>query len=321
MLKRASSAKALVVVLVVLAAVPALATREAARELHEEGIRLYRIGELPDAIARFSEAEKADPTYPYPVFALARIYDDLFDTAHRHYAAAAEYYERLAQLLEADPPPARERALYQTHYYRGLLRLKGGEPARALESLNRFLEVYPDFHSLAPVHNARGVALYSLQDYDAAAGAFRAALRADPESLEARVNLQSVFTRLTLYREALANTRAGSLDEALERVAALRRAAPAYLRGQYLEASIRRKMGQDEEALAIFRDILAVRPADPITHDVRLDAARILEAKGQRNEALALLNEDLRWFRDQDQARTQTMREIVRLVNLLKGSP
>jgi len=165
------------------------------------------------------------------------------------------------------------------------------------------------------------VALYYLQRYDEAVEGFQKATALKPGFVEARVNLRSVFTRLAVYNEALAEARAGNLGEALDRLTLLRLLAPEYLRGRHLEAAVLRQAGRTEEALCAYREILAANPSHPVTHDTRLEMAKILEERGQVAEALQILNQDLRWFRESDPLRTQTMREILRLIEPMKRAP
>lgn len=303
------------------AAASAVAAGDGARDLYREGVRAYRAGRLDEAMSRFRSSEEADPTYPYPVFALARLYHELYDAEHLHYEEAAAHYARLALLLQANPPGEREKALHQAYYFQGLLCLSGGENDRALEALRRFLVVSPDFYNLEVVHNAVGVALYYRQSYDEAAEAFRRALAVKPDYVPAALNLRGVFRRLTAYHDALAAARAGDLDDALDRVQTLRLQAPGYLRGIQLEAGILRDLGRTDEALCSYREALAVDPSHPVTHDVRLEMAKLLGQRGQIEAAVGILNEDLRWFREDDQARTQTMKALLPLVERLKRAP
>lgn len=292
-----------------------------AEELYRQGVRAYRAGKTAEAIEKFQRSEEADPTYPYPVFALARLYQELHGLEHRYYVEASDHYDRLTLLLEAHPPGDRERGLYQGFYFQGLLCLDGGEFGKALTALNRFLEVYPDYYSLEVVHNAVGVAHYYLQNYDEAAEAFRRAIAVKPEFVEARVNMRSLFLRLTLYNEAAADARAGRLEDARQRIETLRLIAPGYLRGRHLEAGILRDLGRTEEAACAYRDVLASDAGHPVAHDARMELAKLLERQGNLAEALSLLNQDLRWVRESDALRLRTMKEILRLVDLLKRAP
>ncbi len=292
---------------------------ETAPDLYRRGLRSFRAGNLDEAFALFRRSQELDPAYPFPSLALGRIHQDLFETRHRGYDDAAAAYERFALALEAAPPAARERDLYQGLYFQGLLYLRGGEPGKALESLDRFTAKYPGFYNGEEVLNARGVALYQLNRYEEAAKAFRQAIAAKPTLLEAKANLRAVFSRLALYDEARANYRSGSLDDALERTRSLRRIAPGYLPALRLEGEILEQLGRPDEALCAYQAILEEDPGDPLTHGVRLDIARLLEQRGEKREALRVLNENLRRFRDVP--RDPTKREVLRLMNLLRSPP
>ncbi len=271
-------------------------SRPAARELYKKGLRAFRAGQIGQALETFRRAEDTDPTYPFPPFALARIYHQLFEQEMSHYRDAAEAYDRAVLLLEISPPGPRERALYQAYYFQGLLLLKGGEYVRALRAFDRFLEVYPDFYNLEVVHNARGIALYYMDQFDQAVAAFREALKVQPDLAEARFNLRSVYTRLSTYNEALASARAGDLETALDRIGRLREYAPRYLPGRRLEADLLARLGRTDEAGRVYREILALAPSAPISYGVRLSLARLLEARGDTAGALELLRENLRRF-------------------------
>ncbi len=294
-------------------------SEETAPEVYRRGLRSFRAGNLDEAFALFHRSQELDPAYPFPSLALGRIHQELFETRHRGYDDAAAAYERFTLALEAAPPPARERDLYQGLYFQGLLYLRGGEPEKALESLDRFAAKYPGFYNAEEVLNARGVALYHLNRYEEAAKAFREAIAAKPALLEAKANLRAVFSRLALYDEARANYRSGSLDDALERTRSLRRIAPGYLPALRLEGEVLERLGRPEEALCAYRAVLEEDPGDPITHGVRLDIARLLELRGEKREALRVLNENLRRFRDVP--RDPTKREVLRLMNLLRSPP
>jgi tetratricopeptide (TPR) repeat protein len=294
-------------------------TEETAADLYRRGLRSFRAGNLDESFALFRRSQQLDPAYPFPSLALGRIHQELFETRHRGYDDAAAAYERFALALEAAPPPDRERDLYQGLYFQGLLYLRGGEPAKALESLERFSAKYPGFYNAEEVLNARGVALYHLNRYEEAAKAFKEAIAAKPSLLEAKANLRAVFSRLALYDEARANYRSGSLDDALERTRSLRRIAPGYLPALRLEGEILERLGRPDEALCAYQAILEEDPGDPVTHGARLDIARLLEQRGENREALRILNENLRRFRDVP--RDPTKREVLRLMNLLRSPP
>ena len=290
----------------------AVAYSEAARAAYKEGLRAYRAGNLDQARELFRQSEEADPTYPYPAFALSRILHELFELETKHYEEAVDGYERVALLIRATPPPAKERALWQVLYFQGLLYLKGGEYAKALERLEQFLEAYPEFSNPEDVHNALGIALYYLDQYDKAVDQFRLALAKRADYAEARFNLRSVFTRLAIYNEAVVLARAGEMELAQEKIEKLKAFAPRYLPGRRLEARIFHELGQDDQALRVQAEILGLSPNDPLTYGIRVDRARILADRGETEEAARLLRDNLLRFPDIGDERLT--REVVELL-------
>lgn len=297
----------------------ALGGRAQSSTLYKEGLRSYRAGQIDEALTTFRQAEDADPTYPFPTFALARIYQALFEQRVRHYVDAAQAYERLEILLRAIPPASSERALYEAYYFQGLLYLQGGDYPRAIEALQTFLRVRPDFYNLESVHNAIGIALYYLDQYDQAVAAFRRALAANADYAEARFNLRSVFTRLSVYNEAVAIARAGDLETALEKLRRLKEFAPHYLPGRHLEARLLAALGDDASSLAVYGEILAVDGDHPITYGVRLAMAKTLARRGEREPALRLLQDNLRRFPNIGDEKIRA--EVTALAASLEGQP
>ncbi len=289
------------------------------RALYKQGLRAYRAGNIEQAIDRFRRSEDADPTYPYPAFALGRIYHQLFVQEMRYYRDAVEAYDRVAVLLRIDPPSAGERSLYQAFFFRGLLLLKGGDYAAAIRSLTEFQELLPDFYAPEQVHNAIGIAHYYQDQYDEAVSSFKAALDDKPDYPEARFNLRSVYTRLATYNEAVAAARAADVDTALAKAARLREFAPRYLPGRQLEADLLRQLGELGPAEAAYREIVALGPGNPISYTARLELAKLLAGRNRVGEALDLLMENRKRFpRVPD---PEAKRELDALVRRLETIP
>ncbi|MBI5017752.1 MAG: tetratricopeptide repeat protein [Deltaproteobacteria bacterium] len=298
--------------------VPVCAGAEDAKSLYKDGLRAFRAGSQDTAIALFHRSEAADPTYPFPTLALARIYQEIFEQDVRNYEEATQAYERLIKLLRERPPSVAEKPLLQAYYFEGILFLKGGEYARALAALQEFLSLYPDFSNLENVHNAIGIAFYYQEQYDKAVESFRKAIEIKPDYPEARFNLRSVFTRLAVYNEAVANARAWNIEAAFEGVASLKEFAPRYLPGRRLEASLLLKVGKIDEAMAVLSEILALDPKHPLTYGVRVDLAKLLTTRGKQDRAVELLKENLRVFPDAPEKQRQ---DLVRAIQSLGGAP
>lgn len=277
-------------------ATPVQAGRDEASAVYKNALRAYRAGDLPRALSLFEQSENEDPTYPFPTLALGRIYHELFEQGMRHYDDSAEAYGRFQLQLQAHPPGPTEQALYQGRLFQGQLYLKGGDYAKALLALEDFLRLQPRYTNLETIYNGIGIAHYYLGQYDRAVGSFRAALAADPDFAEARFNLRSVFTRLAVYNEAVAISRAGDLETALAKLERLREVAPNYLPGQRLEAKVLAALGRPDEALGVYAKVLAGGGNDPSSYGVRLDMAKMLVLAGRTAEAIALLEENQRRF-------------------------
>jgi tetratricopeptide (TPR) repeat protein len=176
----------------------------------------------------------------------------------------------------------------------------------------------PDFSNLEDVHNAVGIALYYQQQYDKAVESFRKAIEIKPDYPQARFNLRSVFTRLAVYNEAMANARAWNVEAAFEGMAALKEFAPRYLPGRRLEANLLLKVGRIDEAMAVLGEILALDPGHPLTYGVRMDLAKLLTTQGKKDRAAELLRENLRRFPDTPDKQRQ---DLKRLLESLGGTP
>lgn len=291
---------------------------EDAKAAYKEGLRAFRAGKQDESLALFRRSEAADPSYAYPILAMARIYQETFEQDVRHYDDAVACYERLTKVLKEHPPSVAEKALYQAYYFEGLLYLKGGENERALDVLQQFLALYPEFSNLEFVHNAIGIAFYYQNQYDKAVESFRKAIEIKPDYPEARFNLRSVFTRLAVYNEAVANARAWNVEAAFEGVNALKEFAPRFLPGRRLEANLLLKVGRIDEAIGVLGEILALDPGHPLTYGVRMDLAKLLGTQGKRDRSVELLRENLRRF---PQASDKQKQDLVKLIEGLGGTP
>lgn len=273
-----------------------LARESNASKLYKQGINAYRQGKTKEAIDLFKTSADSDPTFAHPLFSLARIYDGIFTRNKHSYLEAVYYHERLADLLEANPPKPPQKGLYKTYLSQGMLYLKGGDYLNALNAFDTYLTVADARFNSDEIHNGRGIALYYLDQYDEAVEAFREALYFNADYAEARFNLRSVFTRLATYNEAAALARAGEPEVALQKLEGLKELAPRYLPGRQLEARIHKSFGNDTAALNIFIDMLEIKKDHPINCETRLEMAKILAAKGETKESCRLLRENIKLY-------------------------
>ena len=125
----------------------------------------------------------------------------------------------------------------------------------------------PPLAAIAEAHYARGFALEGTDDATARA-AYREALQADPEHLEARINLGRLLHL------------AGELAEA-ERVYRQAHATSPLL--SYNLAILLEDLDREEEAGAAYREALG---QDPHFHDAHFNLSRLYERANQPREAL-----------------------------------
>jgi Tfp pilus assembly protein PilF len=174
-------------------------------------------------------------------------------------------------------------------YQEARQRLARHETDRAVESLHRAIEYAPDFTA---AWNSLGVIAYQRQEFEKAEEFFREALRAEPASFEAQVNLGGVLMNLGRWQEALdSNLRAyearpqdplangqlglayfqlGKMDQAEKFLLETQRIDPAhFMAPQLYLARIYAYRGDNGHALEELRDYVARYPDAPNTERLR----------------------------------------------------
>ncbi len=144
-------------------------------------------------------------------------------------------------------------------YHLGLVCHRRGDPAAAIEYLDRALELQPGH---AEAHNLRGACLLSLGDPERAAESFARAVEADPGHAHYRSNLGYVLLRDLGRMEAGASQIAAALD--------LDRSSPAIWCNY---CSVLSGQGRLDEVISICDQLLA---ANPELHEARLNRALAL---------------------------------------------
>jgi tetratricopeptide (TPR) repeat protein len=229
-----------------------------------------------------------------------------------------EAVNRLEAALRAAPGANR------LHYplsraYRGL-----GNAEKATEHLGKVgtVGVRPDDPVLDSLESLRtgeraklesGKRAYNAGRFSEAAEEFRGALKARPESVEARINLAAALARQGDPKEAIAELReavelaptnptarynlglllaaAGSSSEAIEHLAAAVAARPQDADAHRALAELLRNAGRSEDALKEYAQAIEKAPADEAA---RLGRAETLVRTGQYAPARDLLEEDLK---------------------------
>jgi tetratricopeptide (TPR) repeat protein len=263
------------------------------------------LGETLRLLHRLDEAEEAaraalarEPGAPAATALLGQI-----ALARGAWAEAARH---LGAALAAVPEATRLHYLL-AQAYRGL-----GEKERAAEHLalagavglrpaDPLLDELAALRSGERVHLARGKTAFEAGDARGAADAFRRALAARPESVEARVNLAATLTQLGQTAEAVA-----LLREAV-------RLEPANATARFNLGWLLGTAGSWSEAQAHFEAALAARPDDAVA---RRFLAHALRESGQLELALAAYGRAVELAPGDEQARLEEAETLVRLGRL-----
>jgi tetratricopeptide (TPR) repeat protein len=193
---------------------------------------------------------------------------------------------------------------------RGLVRLRRGEPANALDDLRRAREAAPDF---VDAHFNYALACAELGRASDALAGFENVLRLRPGEALAWNNRGNVLQRIERWDDALASyeraialrpdyidaiynraatlQRLGRWEEALHGHEQVLRSAPEHADALNNRAAVLYEVDRHEEALADFDAALRLRPAYAEAH---VNKARLLQALGRWDDALAELEAAVR---------------------------
>lgn len=264
------------------------------QEALRRGTKAFKGGNYLKAAEAFEEALRADPGSASARFLLAQAYHGVFRRTGLFYREALDSYARVVEDLDegsvtADP---RQFALVSL----GQLLIHGGEYREAVEHLQRFLTLQPDYYAREAVWNSLGVAHYYLSEYEEAVQAFQKALASDPANGPARFNLRSVFTRLSVFDQAMANRRAGRLDLALADLDRLLALASRYGPARLQKALVLRELKRPDEAEAEIARALAFGPGPKVSFGLHDLLGDLLGARGDVEAALSEYRTCLRIF-------------------------
>lgn len=270
----------------------------AARGRVERARRRAAAGQPEVALAELREVVLESPQSAEAWGALGDVHVvlDRVDEAERAYAWAASlapdeatWHARLGLLLaeryggrrhaEADELLSRALGLRpawaELRYRQGLVRQARGDWEGALLSFEEYLAVEPD-GSFAP--QARQ-ALADLRRVVPAPAAL-------PTAPEAPVDLPA--EAVEHYRIARVYLDQGQVDLSREELARALVRAPAWPAALNLDAALKMKAGQEEEAVAAWTRSLELEPDQPL---VRLNLGQRHRQRGERAQAIALLEE------------------------------
>jgi len=189
---------------------------------------------------------------------------------------AAELYRQVLVLV-----PRHGHALHLL----GVTALQMGQPAEALELIDRAAEVITDDPSL---HSNRGNALQALGRYEASADAYRRALTLDPHAAGTHANLGNALKLQQRPAEAVDEYRAalsldanlvevqrnlaatlldmGKADQALETIRQALSLAPGFTEARLTLGNVLLALSRPEEAIACYQEVLAKRPGSAEVH-------------------------------------------------------
>jgi tetratricopeptide (TPR) repeat protein len=288
------------------------------------------LNRLQDAMESFRAALEIDVNNPAAHYGLGQV-----ALSRRSYSEAVDHFEKtLAQV------PGANRVHYSMAMaYRGLgdakkvqahLAQQGPVGVRVLDPLVDGLQ---DLIKGERVHLSRGKLAFEAQRYADAAGEFRKAVAAKPDSVTARMNLGAALTQLgdlqgaaeqfeealriepgkvnAHYNLAMVLASQNKHEETIIHLDSALNVDPNDLDARFLLASELMKSGRLDEALVEFSRVVQ---ADPNNEGALLEQAKLLHRKGQFKQALDCLEKGHAQY-------PQKGRTAVMLAYLLATSP
>ena len=285
---------------------------------------------LQDAMESFRTALEIDENNPAAHYGLGQV-----AVSRRSYSEAVDHFEKtLAQV------PGANRVHYSLAMaYRGLgdakevqahLAQQGPVGVRVLDPLVDGLQ---DLIKGERVHLSRGKLAFEAQRYAEAAGEFRKAVAAKPDSVTPRMNLGAALTQLgdlqgaaeqfeealriepgkvnAHYNLAVVLASQNKHGETIIHLHSALNVDPNDLNARFLLASELVKSGRLDEALVEFSRVVQ---ADPNNEGALLEQAKLLHRKGQFKQALDVLEKGHAQY-------PQKGRTAVMLAYLLAASP
>ncbi len=272
----------------------AIALRPHYSEAYSARAQIRLDGHDPDgALADLTALLAFDPTFPDLHYHLARVYE------------AKGYPDKAMSEYDAAIAAAPSAHAYEG---RGVLNLRAGRQARAIDDLDAAIHLKPD---LATAYVDRGQAHLMARNYDAAMADFDAALRLKPDDATAKIG------RATAAGKA-GRPDTGELEAAIaadpEAAAALYRTrGDAELSRQNYDAAIadydralahapndavalinrgaaRHGLGQYDDAIADYRAALKIKTRDPMIYN---NLGNAYAAQGKLDKAIAAYDKAL----------------------------
>ena len=172
------------------------------------------------------------------------------------------------QVLQQDPDNADALSLL------GLLAMKCGEFAKALDYFQRCLTNQPDSYVL---QGNMGICLASLGDENGAVRHFRRAISLNPDSVELYHNLVELYERLNRLDEA---------EKAIQQALKLESESESIWTRFYL-AKLKQRQGASQEAAEILEKIGIVPKNHPFYQNIQVLKGKVYNSLGRYQQAFA----------------------------------
>ena len=289
----------------------ALELREADPQTHlMMGLAFSGMGDSERAISCYREALKLNPGYKEARWNLAAEYNRLGVEAMegKRWEDARRFFE---EALRIEPDLKEVRANLEAMYWNmGVDLASKGREREAIEAFREAIRLNPD---LKEAYLQIGVLHLKLKEYPEAISSFREALRIDPGLREARHNLAAAYHA---YAQELSGK--GRYAEAIEAVQKGLELAEGEARRKLRLGLglIYAKWGREDEALAIFREMLRENPGD---EDALKAMANIHIERGNRLLKAKAYSKALREFESiPESLRTAAIYDVIAYIHIVQ---
>jgi len=197
----------IVILLITLFSATSYASQEA-DDQYTDADSLYRSGKLTGAEKRLTEILAAEPKHVSSLFLMGEI----LSKDIRRLKEAEGWYKKTLDACGGD-----RVVTTKSTYAIAVLYMKMGRYEDAISEFAELVNKFPDYYDVPRAYNQMGVASYRLDRYDEALGYFKAAIKSDPNLLEAVFNMKTLQGQLSLLNSARYYQRLGDTDAAIAR--------------------------------------------------------------------------------------------------------
>lgn len=236
---------------------------------YQEGMRLYKLGQIDEAIVEMEKAVKIKPDAPGILYNLGVMY-----TQKEDYSKAVEVLQKSVESIEATGFTGLNLAVYSDSYMGaltnlGLVYMRIGMYSEAVKVLNKATRFKPeDIDANCDLVNA----YYMMGDMEKATEQMRKCLKLDPDSPELNNFAGLMYYRRGLYEAAL---------EAFQKAVKL---FPEEKQYSYNLGLVLDKLGRQDEASQAFQKAEGFKDGDE-TMSLYIEKARSNKIKQLYNDA------------------------------------